>query len=550
MTILHALSLLGAQRRNSVCINTEELHMNYEIDITRRCNFKCPGCNHLCNIISDRSSDMTPDDIRSIVDQINANDKNPRRIIVIGGEPTLHPKCLEYCRYIKDNLRSYSELRMNTNFSRQDIASEVEKMGYGLADYLGPRDPESQRKAKFDTHYNALISPSEAGIPIQDPRSCFILKGVLSNGPCGMCVHKYKGRVVWCYCPNATSIAKLLQREDEFMFPTLAELLRSDMDKLCSEVCVHCMSIAYRPILAKDTIGQVSKCFSKGLAEFKKYGAAQGPEPEQGPATEPAPAHAPAPELAAPRSGDAEPSVRPLEPASAAGAGSDRALLRSVISSKFDRIMYLTCPQGVGRASAMRASLAELGVSGMAFPYLNVHNAFAHAELARRRFANEGASRTNVVNCMTGHYGMVRFALDAGFENVLFMEDDCRFVVPPMELARYISDMPKGVNATIDYLGVKPEVHAALFNRNPILLWAALPSGLFFDNLTCYALNREGMRCVVDYFERCGTEGYRWPVDAADRLWPYLTSSVPVYIPRARFARQNGGKSLIGGVEV
>jgi len=246
--------------------------MNYEIDITRRCNFSCPGCNHLCNIIKDESSDMTSEDIASIIDQINANDKEPKRMIVVGGEPTLHPKCVEFCKYIKEHVSSYSQLRMNTNFSNQEMVSEIEKLGYDMADYLGPRDADKLRRIKADVHYNSLISPKEEGLPISDPHSCFILRGLGGSGPCGICVHRYKGRLQWCYCPNATSICKLIRREDEFMFPTLAELFRSSIDKLCSEVCVHCMAIAKKQLLAKDTPGKVSECFKAGLEAFRRYG--------------------------------------------------------------------------------------------------------------------------------------------------------------------------------------------------------------------------------------------------------------------------------------
>lgn len=497
--------------------------MNYEIDITRRCNFRCPGCNHLCNIASDASSDMTPEDIKSVVDQINANDRNPQMIAVVGGEPTMHPGFAAYCQYIKSHVRSFSKLRINTNFTNPDAVALAEALGYEVADYLGPRDPEAQRNAKLAVHYNSLLSPLEEGIPINDPRTCFVLRGLSGSGPCGICVHRYKGRLAWCYCPNATSIAKLLQREDEFMFPTLAELFRSSTDKLCRDVCVHCMSIARHHVLAKDTPGKVSECFRAGLEEFRRYGAAASPAPYRVHASAPMP----------------KPEHRPESKA-----------LGRVMREKFDRIMCLSCPQSMeSRLSAMLGVLSGMGLGDMVLPFLNEHNVFANAELERRRFANDGARKTNVENCLMGHYGMVKFALDAGFRNVLFMEDDCRFTIPVPDIAKYIANMPSGVNATVDYVGVKSDTHSTLFSGNESL-WAPLPPGLFFDNLTCYMLNRDGMRCVVEYFERCGTDGYKWPVDAADRLWPHLTSSVPVYIPRVRFAVQNGGKSLINGVEV
>lgn len=246
--------------------------MNYEISITRRCNFSCPGCNALCNIVSDASSDMTTEELESVIDQINTADPAPGQIIVIGGEPTLHPRCIEYCKYIKEHIKSRYSLRIESNCSNQDIISAVEAMGYHVGDYLGSRDGDELRRIKANVHYETMLSPAYEGMPRNDPKTCFVLNGLSGTGPCGLTVHKYRGRLTWCYCPGAGSLCKLLQREDEFMFPTLADLLSSDMDRLRSEICVHCMAMAKHRIYAKDSGGRVSECFAAGLAAYRKYG--------------------------------------------------------------------------------------------------------------------------------------------------------------------------------------------------------------------------------------------------------------------------------------
>lgn len=235
-----------------------------------------------------------------------------------------------------------------------------------------------------------------------------------------------------------------------------------------------------------------------------------------------------------------------------AGSGAGAACSAgSVMRRHIDRVLLLTCPQGIDtRVSGAMAGFEGLGIADIVIPFLNPHNVFAHAELDRRQFANDGARRINVKNCLIGHYGMIKFALDAGWRGVMFVEDDCRFERDPLEFHRYIQALPVGSNAVLDHVGVKQHVFSSLFDGDASRMWAVLPGGTFFDNFGCYILTREAMGCLVEYFEHCGLDGYRWPVDAADRAWPHLTEKLSVYVPRVRLAVQNGGRSLINGKEV
>ena len=244
--------------------------MNYEIEITRRCNYSCPGCNHLCNIAPDPSSDMTYKDIGSVVNQINALDPAPGLVIVIGGEPTLHPECAGFCRYIKDNLKRGGELLLDTNFSRPDVIAACEAVGFTVRDYKGSRDPDEVFRRKASYHFNVLLSPKDEHLPAVSPKQCNVLNGLGGSWTCGMSIHRYRGALRWCWCPGGSSICKLLRRE-EFLFPTLSDLFNSDVDLFRSTICPHCMYLARPQILAKDSMGRVSECFKQGLAELRAY---------------------------------------------------------------------------------------------------------------------------------------------------------------------------------------------------------------------------------------------------------------------------------------
>ena len=225
--------------------------------------------------------------------------------------------------------------------------------------------------------------------------------------------------------------------------------------------------------------------------------------------------------------------------------------LADVVAGCVDKIVCLTCPQGIDRRVAgLMSEFGGLGLADMVMLFPNAHNVFAHAELDRRRFANDGAKAINVKNCTLGHYCMVKFALDAGWKRVMFVEDDCRFVRPLPMLEQYLRAMPADCNAVLDFAGFPRTTFLDMFELGTWNRWGVIPKGTSFDNFACYILGRDGMECLVEHFERCGTDGYRWPVDACDRVWPQLTQSVEVYIPRLRLARQDGGASLTRGMPV
>jgi len=60
-----------------------------ELDITYRCNLRCPNCNRSCTQAPD-DREMSPDQIRAFVEESIAAGWQWERIHLMGGEPTLH----------------------------------------------------------------------------------------------------------------------------------------------------------------------------------------------------------------------------------------------------------------------------------------------------------------------------------------------------------------------------------------------------------------------------------------------------------------------------
>ena len=403
--------------------------MNYEIEITRRCNYKCPGCNHLCNIVPDPSSDMTSGDVASIVDQINALDPSPGLIIVIGGEPTIHPKCVEFCRYIKDNLRRGGELLLDTNFSHPDVCSRCEEVGFKLRDYKGSRDPEEVFRRKADYHFNVLLSPKDEHQVAIDPKKCNVLNGLGGSWSCGMSIHRYRGSVRWCWCPGGSSICKLLQRE-EFMFPTLEALFNSDVSEFRRTICPHCQYLARPQIMARDSAGRVSACFRKGLEALKQY-------------VEEAKTSCQA-ELGSSVGG----SIADAGAAGhwASGFDAPRHERRQVVAGIPDRALVLGYSKNPSDAESTVKELARVGLRSEIF--WNIQSTFQRF-IPSSFMTGDYLKSPAHLSSHLGHYHVVKSALDRGFESLWVVEDDVRFLKDVTLLRSALSSIPKDADFLI-----------------------------------------------------------------------------------------------------
>lgn len=67
--------------------------INVVLNVTKRCNLRCPDCNQLCNLFPNRDEDMSVDQVKRFIAQ--AKGVPMGHILVSGGEPLLHPQITE-----------------------------------------------------------------------------------------------------------------------------------------------------------------------------------------------------------------------------------------------------------------------------------------------------------------------------------------------------------------------------------------------------------------------------------------------------------------------
>jgi hypothetical protein len=72
-----------------------------ELHITYRCNLTCTACSRESFLANPHTPDMTIDDLLEFFSQADAIGQKPR-IVIVGGEPTLHPDFVEFVRLSLD----------------------------------------------------------------------------------------------------------------------------------------------------------------------------------------------------------------------------------------------------------------------------------------------------------------------------------------------------------------------------------------------------------------------------------------------------------------
>src|SRR5574340_157281 len=152
--------------------------VNVELNITLRCNQRCPNCNRLCNLFPEQTADVDLDAIDNFCYDTRAIPV--KRVKLVGGEPTMHPEFIEIVEMLGMAVSEggIGSVKIDTNGTR--VLPDID---------LPPGIRWSGRHPRKKRHLPVLWSPTDLGLPVKPcsmPRRCgFSLdsKGWL---PCSM----------------------------------------------------------------------------------------------------------------------------------------------------------------------------------------------------------------------------------------------------------------------------------------------------------------------------------------------------------------------------
>ncbi|MDD2703056.1 MAG: radical SAM protein [Candidatus Omnitrophica bacterium] len=115
--------------------------LSLEIEFSLRCNLRCPYCyvpskEHLEN-------ELSSEEIRDCI--LQARDLGARKIIILGGEPMMHPGFMEHIAFIRDNGLGV-ELFTNGYYITGENAKELFEMGVNVVLKMNTFNEELQDK--------------------------------------------------------------------------------------------------------------------------------------------------------------------------------------------------------------------------------------------------------------------------------------------------------------------------------------------------------------------------------------------------------------------
>ncbi len=141
-----------------LCADHEQHSCLTIIEITDRCNLKCPTC--YANSAPGYGRHRTLEEVKQMLDTIVENEREPDVIQISGGEPTVHPQLFEILDYAKT--LPIKHLMLNTNGVR--IAKD-----FNFTERLASYMPDFEVYLQFDS-FKAEVLESMRGENLLDIR--------------------------------------------------------------------------------------------------------------------------------------------------------------------------------------------------------------------------------------------------------------------------------------------------------------------------------------------------------------------------------------------
>ena len=220
--------------------------LNIELEITLRCNSKCPQCSRHCNIISYGDSDMTMEQINRLIRQVLSSNIEIGHITIMGGEPTIHPDFEEITLLIYESLVQTQKVK-TLEVATNGILGIPESI-LNLPIQIRVSPPSTKK------HRCQFIAPKDTG---QEMRFCDV------PYVCGVALNCYG----YFPCGAGGAIARLFNMK-RLMRHELPSSL-TDFGDL-KELCSLCQASAVHQKMFGTDDSTPSKSFEEAIKNFNK----------------------------------------------------------------------------------------------------------------------------------------------------------------------------------------------------------------------------------------------------------------------------------------
>lgn len=201
-----------------------------EVHITYKCDLGCLYCNRGCFSHIEFAPDLKVDQFRDFLDECNSLNFKLDDIVIIGGEPALHPQCIEFIKLSKDYVTKNGGqvILFSNNYSeRSHSIIEYVKSNSLCVIYEPTFKTKKVNHAESDDDFCVFISPTDIAKKRIDPCGCYTYCG-FSMDSLGYTCCSLGGMISSLLCPEVRT-------------RNLRDLLDEDFTKRqLSELCRHC----------------------------------------------------------------------------------------------------------------------------------------------------------------------------------------------------------------------------------------------------------------------------------------------------------------------
>jgi len=153
--------------------------MHIEMEITLRCNAKCPSCSRHCHYgFYDESSDVTMDQVARFAQEVIKHG-DIDLVSIMGGEPLLHPHLTEIILLVKA-LKNHGNIKRCQIVTNGKIEAPQGLMTVNVIPEDSPLRPQN--------HRCQFVAPFDTGQELKDcpvPHDCGVSWGAFGWYPCG-----------------------------------------------------------------------------------------------------------------------------------------------------------------------------------------------------------------------------------------------------------------------------------------------------------------------------------------------------------------------------
>lgn len=226
-----------------------------EIDITTRCNLRCPNCDRTI-VRAPSDEHMSLDQINRFVDESISMDWEWRRINLLGGEPTLHP---DFNRIVKI-LLSYREMNPECEIKvlTNGYGAQVKKVLSNLPDSVNIEN--SQRTKRAPMFHSQYVAP----IDVEKFRNDNFSNGCFVIEYCGIGMSRYG-----YYCCGAGAAVDRVFGFD-IGLKSLSSVTDEALKKQLKLLCAYCGHYKYNYNEKWVNTEKASKSWQNAIDKYNK----------------------------------------------------------------------------------------------------------------------------------------------------------------------------------------------------------------------------------------------------------------------------------------